>query len=76
MEGGEYMDKLNMNLSVHSLDELKELLPQIATLAKNYEINLNVNLMPSDDQMAILKAIKRNTEPQTSEGPTSINHQN
>lgn len=70
------MDKLNMNLSVHSLDELKELLPQIATLAKNYEINLNVNLIPSDDQMAILKAIKRNTEPQTSEGSTSINHQN
>ncbi|EHL96262.1 MULTISPECIES: hypothetical protein [Lentilactobacillus] len=70
------MDKLNMNLSVHSLDELKELLPQIATLAKNYEINLNVNLMPSDDQMAILKAIKRNTEPLTSEGSTSINHQN
>lgn len=70
------MDKLNMNLSVHSLDELKELLPQIATLAKNYEINLNVNLMPYDDQMAILKAIKRNTEPLTSEGSTSINHQN
>ncbi|MCI1922814.1 MAG: hypothetical protein LKJ43_01675 [Lentilactobacillus buchneri] len=70
------MNKLNMNLSVHSLDELKELLPQIATLAKNYEINLNVNLMPSDDQMAILKAIKRNTEPLTSEGSTSINHQN
>lgn len=70
------MDKLNMNLSVHSLDELKELLPQIATLDKNYEINLNVNLMPSDDQMAILKAIKRNTEPLTSEGSTSINHQN
>lgn len=67
------MDKLNMNLSVHSLDELKELLPQIATLAKNYEINLNVNLMPSDDQMAILKAIKRNTEPLTSEGSTEIN---
>lgn len=70
------MNKLNMNLSVHSLDELKELLPQIETLAKNYEINLNVNLMPSDDQMAILKAIKRNTEPLTSEGSTSINHQN
>lgn len=70
------MDKLNMNLSVHSLNELKELLPQIATLAKNYKINLNVNLMPSDDQMAILKAIKRNTEPLTSEGSTSINHQN
>lgn len=67
------MDKLNMNLSVHSLDELKELLPQIATLAKNYEINLNVNLMPSDDQMAILKAIKRNTEPSTSENSTEIN---
>ncbi|MBV0929681.1 hypothetical protein A7B51_00325 [Lentilactobacillus parabuchneri] len=67
------MDKLNMNLSVHSLDELKELLPQIATLAKNYEINLNVNLMPSDDQMAILKAIKRNTEPSTSEDSTEIN---
>ncbi|KRL21892.1 hypothetical protein [Lentilactobacillus kisonensis] len=67
------MDKLNMNLSVHSLNELKELLPQIATLAKNYEINLNVNLMPSDDQMAILKAIKRNTEPSTSEDSTEIN---
>ncbi|MDH5108467.1 hypothetical protein [Lentilactobacillus kefiri] len=67
------MNKLNMNLSVHSLDELKELLPQIATLAKNYEINLNVNLMPSDDQMAILKAIKRNTEPSTSEDSTEIN---
>ena len=67
------MDKLNMNLSVHSLDELKELLPQIATLAKNYEINLNVNLMPFDDQMAILKAIKRNTEPSTSEDSTEIN---
>lgn len=67
------MDRLNMNLSVHSLDELKELLPQIATLAKNYEINLNVNLMPSDDQMAILKAIKRNTEPSTSEDSTEIN---
>lgn len=67
------MDKLNMNLSVHSLDELKELLPQIATLTKNYEINLNVNLMPSDDQMAILKAIKRNTEPSTSEDSTEIN---
>lgn len=67
------MNKLNMNLSVHSLDELKELLPQIATLAKNYEINLNVSLMPSDDQMAILKAIKRNTEPSTSEDSTEIN---
>ncbi|ORN25058.1 hypothetical protein FAM21835_02036 [Lentilactobacillus parabuchneri] len=67
------MDKLNMNLSVHSLNELKELLPQIATLAKNYEINLNVNLTPSDDQMAILKAIKRNTEPSTSEDSTEIN---
>lgn len=67
------MDKLNMNLNVHSLNELKELLPQIAALNRSYKINLNVNLVPSDDQMAILKAIKRNTEPSTPEEPIEIN---
>lgn len=64
---------LKVEAEMQNLEQVKELLPQIATLAKNYEINLNVNLMPSDDQMAILKAIKRNTEPSTSEDSTEIN---
>lgn len=29
-----------------SLDEIKELLPQIATLQQKYEVRLNINLRP------------------------------
>lgn len=46
MEGGEEMDKLNMNLSVRSLDELKELLPQIATLQEKNDVVLKIQVNP------------------------------
>lgn len=58
---------MSINCSCNSLDEIKELLPDIATLQKKYDVSLTISYLSQMDLSSLEEQLKnsRNVEKQS-----------